>query len=401
MTEEQRAHAILSASGSKIWLTCTPAGRFQEEFEDVETDYSREGTWAHSVAAHRLSNFLGRALDPATEQEIPGYAEFFNAANDEAINAYVRRCMIAIGAARRDTPDAVILLEQRLDYSDWVEQGFGTGDMVIISDKRCLVRDLKFGKGVRVDAEDNTQLHLYALGAIAAYRGIYDFEEVIVEIDQPRLNHVDGGEIVLKVDELVKWADEYVVPRAKLAWAGEGDFVPGEHCRFCRARNACTARAEHLKDAVDACFDEETTKVPTAKRLTDEQLIALYPKLDQLVKWANGLKEHMLDQAVKSGRAWPGYKLVSGRSNRVITNPEGLAEVLMMEGVDEAVIYEPPKPRELLGLGELEKIVGKKTFAELAVGFIEKPPGKPTLAPESDKRETWTPATTAEEAFGE
>jgi hypothetical protein len=393
---EQRAHAILSASGSKIWLTCTPSARFQEEFQDVETDYSREGTWAHSVAAHRLGVFLGPPVDPAPETEIPGHAEFFNAANDEAINAYVRRCIIAISAARRDTPDAVVLLEQRLDYSDWVPEGFGTGDLVIVSDKRCLVRDLKFGKGVRVDAEDNTQLNLYALGAIAAYRGIYDFEEVVVEIDQPRLNHVDGGDIVLKVADLVNWANEYVVPRAKLAWAGKGEFAPGDHCRFCRARAVCKARANDLADAVDVCFSSG----PTAERLTDADLVALYPKLDALVKWANDLKAHMLDQAVKAGRQWPGYKLVAGRSNRVISKPAALAEVLMLEGFDEAMIYEPPRPRELLGLGELEKVVGKKSFAELATGFISKPPGKPTLAPESDKRDPWVP-TSADEMFEE
>jgi hypothetical protein len=394
---EQRAHAILSASGSPIWLTCTPAGRFQEEFEDTETDYSREGTWAHSVAAHRLNEFLGRETEFGKEKFIPGFEEFANVDSSEAISAYVRRCIIAIGKAREETPDAVVLMEQRLDFSDWVPEGFGTGDLVIISNRRCLVRDLKFGKGVRVDAEDNTQLYMYALGAIAAYRGIYDFDEVVVEIDQPRLNHVDGGDIVLKVSDLLGWAQQYVAPRAQLAWEGKGEFVAGDHCRWCRARNACAARAAHLKDAVDACFEDAEAQVeekaagkdvtPAYERLTDEQLIALYPKLDQLVKWANGLKEHVLDQAVKNGKKWPGYKLVTGRSNRVITNPEGLAEVLLMEGTDEALIYEPPRPRELVGLGELEKIVGKKNFAELSKGFVEKPAGKPTLVPESDKRD--------------
>lgn len=298
----------------------------------------------------------------------------------------MRRCIITIAAARETTPDAIVLLEQRLDFSDWVPEGFGTGDLVVIGNGRCTVRDLKFGRGVRVDAEDNTQLMLYALGAIAAYRGIYDFNEVVVEIDQPRLNHVDGGDNILQVADLLRWAEEYVKPRAARAWAGEGDFAPGEHCRFCRARNACKARTAHLQDAVDVCYDEPDPSKPTFARLTDAELISLYPKLDQVMKWASGLKEFILNQAV-GGKAWPGYKLVAGRSNRTVTDPEGLANVLMVEGIAEALIYEPPQPRALLGLSELERIVGKKTFAELAAGFIEKPPGKPTLVPADDKRE--------------
>lgn len=403
-----RAHAILSASGSPIWLVCTPAGRFQEEFQDQESDYSREGTWAHSVAAHRLGVFLGEKTEFADEKQIPGWKEFWNQASDEAINAYVRRCIISISMARKETPDAIVLLEQRLDFSDWVPQGFGTGDLVIISNRLCRVRDLKFGKGVRVDAENNEQLYMYALGAIAAYRGIYDFDDVIVEIDQPRLNHVDGGDIVLKVSDILDWAHNYVAPRAALAWEGKGEFVAGDHCRFCRARNACAARAESLQVAVDACFDAEAAetaeaaagkpeKTPAYARLTDEQLITLFPKLDQLIKWATGLKEHVQETAVK-GKVWAGYKLVAGRSNRVITNPAGLAEVLMMEGVEEALIFEPPKPREIVGLGELEKLVGKTKFVELSKGFVEKPDGKPTLVPESDKREA-IKKITADEAF--
>lgn len=404
--EEQRAHAILSASGSKIWLTCTPSARFQEEFEDVETDYSREGTWAHNLAAHRLAEFLGRPTEFGKEKFIPGFEEFANVDTSEAVNAYVRRCIIAISAARRETPDAIVLLEQRLDFSDWVPEGFGTGDLVIVANKRCTVRDLKFGKGVRVDAEDNTQLYLYALGAIATYRGIYDFDEVVVEIDQPRLNHVDGGDIILKVSDLLEWAQQYVAPRAALAWKGEGEFVAGDHCRFCRARNVCKARAESLQVATDAAFEhfeavEEEGKADAKKpfeRLSEERIAELLPRLGQLQKWAKDLEDYVLDQALRAGKKWPGFKLVTGRSNRVITNPTGLAEVLMMEGVDEVLLYEPPAPRALVGLGELEKLVGKKNFAELSKGYVEKPEGKPTLVPESDKRDALV-ITSAEEMF--
>jgi hypothetical protein len=391
---EERKHAILSASGSKIWLECTPSARFGEEFPDEETEYSREGVWAHSVANFRLEDFLGRKhAEYQKERDIPG-DEFRSAANNEAINAYVRRCIIAIGAARRDTPEAIVLLEQRLDFSDWVPEGFGTGDLVIVADRVLRVRDLKFGKGVRVDAEDNTQLWLYALGAIAAYRGVYDFGKVIVEIDQPRLNHVDGGDIEIDVAEIVEWASSYLQPRAELAWGGKGEFKPGDWCRWCRARAVCKARAAHLNDLVDAAFEADDAGALEApqKRLTDEEIVAFLPRLKMLAKWAKDMEEYTLAQAVKAGKKWDGYKLVEGRSNRVITDPSGLAEVLMMEGVEEAMIYEPPAERSLLGLGELEKLVGKSSFAELAKGYIKKPPGKPTLVPAADKRDEWTPS---------
>lgn len=389
MTEhvtEQRAHAILSASGSHIWLHCTPAARFQEQFPDQETDYSREGTWAHSVAAHRLSAFLDRKTEHPTEADIPGHAEFHNAANDEAINGYVRRCIIAISRARQQPGGATILLEQRLDYSDWVPEGFGTGDLVVVTDGTLIVRDLKFGKGVQVQAEDNSQLKLYALGAIAAFHGIYDFDKVVVEIDQPRRNHLDGTD-PMSVDELLAWANDCVRPRAALAWDGKGEFTPGSHCTFCRGRAVCRAR----KDAVADLADQDFAEAAKPEALAPEEIAALLPRLDQVIAWANNLKTYAYEQALK-GTKWPGHKLVAGRSNRKIVNPKGLAEVLLLEGYEEALIYEPPVERSLLGLGALEKLVGKKDFAALSQGFVDKPPGKPTLVPASDERPEYVPS---------
>lgn len=386
MAEEQRAHAILSASGSSIWLHCPPAARLQEQFPDKETEYSREGTWAHSVGAHRLSIFLGRPTEYPTEEDIPGHAEFHNEANNEAINGYVRRCIIAISRAQQSPGGATILLEQRLDYSDWVPDGFGTGDLVVVTDGTLRVRDLKFGKGVQVEAEDNSQLKLYALGAIAAFDGIYDFDKVVVEIDQPRRNHLDGTE-PMSVAELRAWAEEYVRPRAALAWDGKGEFAPGDHCTFCRAKATCRARQEAVADLVDKAFEDPRPP----ELLSPEELAAMLPRLDQVVKWANSVQKYAYEQALK-GTKWPGLKLVSGRSNRKIVDPKGLAETLMLEGYEEALIYEPPVERALLGLGALEKLVGKKEFTVLSQGFVDKPPGKPTLVPVSDERPEYTPS---------
>ena len=383
--QEQRKHAVLSASGSHIWLHCTPAARFQEQFPDQETEYSREGTWAHSVAAHRLAGILGLRQEFDNEKAIPGHDQFANAENDEFINGYVRRCMAKINQARKNSGGALVLLEQRLDYSDWVPEGFGTGDLVIVADDMLVVRDLKFGKGVQVEAEDNPQLKLYALGAIAAYRGIYASTRVVVEIDQPRRQHIDGTE-PMEVQDLLSWAEKRVRGLAALAWEGKGEFTPGDHCRFCRGRQECAARAEAMADLVDREFAEDKPD-----RMTPEQIGALLPRLDALVAWANDLKKYAFEKAM-NGVKWPGLKLVQGRSNRKIVDPNGLAEVLQLEGFERALIYEPPTPPALLGIGALEKIVGKKAFAELSAGFVDKPPGKPALVPASDERPEYTPS---------
>lgn len=389
------AHAFLSASGSKIWLTCTPAARAQEAYPDLESVFSREGTFGHGLAGARLNIELNRdkgALN--TWYNEPGVAaewsEFYNTEFAEHVEGYVQRCLDDIKAVLAVCPDAVILMEQRLDFSRWVPNGFGTGDLVIVADRRLRIRDLKLGKGVRVDAEDNSQLMLYAAGALDTYGMLYDFDEIEVTIDQPRIDHLDT--VVISRDQLEVWLDEYVRPRAQMAWDGTGEFVAGDHCGFCRARHGCAARAAHSQ-AVVALYNPDDDFKLMAPAMTEEQVAAVLPRIDEFLRWAKDLKAWALREAVIGKKEWPGLKLVAGRSVRKIVDQDALAAKLTAGGIPEAVIYE----RSLLGLTALEKAVGKKKFGELSKAakgeaeLVVKPPGKPKLVPESDKRLPWVP----------
>jgi len=269
----------------------------------------------------------------------------------------------------RITEGATVLLEQRLDFSPWVPEGFGTGDAVIITDNRLEIVDLKYGKGVPVSAECNPQLRLYALGAINEFGMLYDFKTVRTTIVQPRLDNISSEE--LAVEELLQWG-ETVKPIAWQAFTGKGDFHAGDHCRFCRARYTCRARAEANLELAKYDFQE-----PEA--LTVEEIGEILYKAEELQQWVKDIKEYALIQAYQHGVKFPGWKVVEGRSVRKITDEEAVAERLRREG------YEPYK-QVLYTLTEFEKMIGKKRFNEIAGDLIEKPAGKPTLVPESDKR---------------
>lgn len=371
------AHAKLSASGSKKWLTCTPSAHLEAQMPDEDSKYSAEGTFAHSVFEHRLLAYLGRAQHVASEELIDGHELYWSQSLSEAVQDAVEVTIGHIDQARKDCKDPVILLEQRLDFSPWVPEGFGTGDVVIITDTYTKVLDYKNGSGVYVDAQDNSQFRLYHLGAHNTYGHLYDTKTAIGTVLQPRLNNYGSEEIAL--GELLQWAQDVVVPKAKLAWAGEGEFVPGEHCSsgFCRARFTCAARANHNLAIAQADF-----ALTEPQLLTDEQIVAVLAKADQATKWLNDVQSHALAEA-KRGRVFEGYKLVEGRSNRKYIDPDAVATALLAEGIPEAIIYE----RSLLGISAMEKALGKKRFAELLDGFIVKPSGAPALVPVSDKRE--------------
>jgi hypothetical protein len=410
MAGDKPAHAKLSCSGSKIWLTCTPSIKAQEPFPNEDTEASLEGTLAHHLAALQLAAFL--AGDSVNSNRIMHEAQklklerFLNSDFLAHVDAYLRRSIISIGHARQVTPDALVLVEQELDLRQWIPEGFGTGDLVIISDRLAIVRDLKFGKGVRVEVDDNSQLKLYGLGAIAMHHAMYGFDRVRIEIDQPRMDNVAGVEYT--VDELLEWGEKVVKPTALIAAAGGGELVAGEHCTFCRARNLCKKRAEHTwelasSDFLDHVVDPVTEKLPEPEEypnlLTQKQIEQLHPKLDLIIKFASDLKEYIASSAISGRRTWAGYKLVEGRANRVITDPEGLvAELELMGGVDRPLLYEAPK---IVGLGEMEKLVGKKVFEQLSAPFVTKPRGKPTLVPISDKRPEWVRSDSADDEFSE
>lgn len=388
MTEhakEDRAHAILSANGATIWLNCPAAARAQENFPDTKSDFSREGTMAHAYSEANLRWFAERVdrsvydhlvAKVTAEAKAATFADgtpFWNQAFHDHCMEYVNRCIRAIAVAREETPDALVLLEQRLDYSDYAPEGFGTGDLVIITEKRLTVRDLKFGKGVAVDAEDNKQLKMYGLGAVAMFHMLYGFEEVVVEIDQPRKGGVSTSE-PMSVTDLIAWGETVVKPAAKIAWEGLGPAIAGSHCAWCKARFTCRARAE----AGLAVRGQDP------QHLTDSEIIALFPKLPGIAKWATELAAWIQDQAVKGTREWPGYMLAHGRSNRVVKDQAGLVKALAEAGFDEFLLFETSEP-QLIGLGELESLVGKKKFEQLSKPFIEKPEGAPKLVPVGTK----------------
>ena len=385
------AHAKLSASGSEKWMTCTPSARMEEPFPDEGSEFAREGTFAHAVFEQELLHYLGREVEPLPNElmhfDSPALVDYVQ----EAVNFAITR----IEAARERCKDPVIYVERRLDFSRWVPEGFGTGDLVIITDDLVEVLDLKYGKGIFVDAKSNSQMRLYGLGAYNELADLYAIQRVRMTVLQPRLGNYSSEE--LSIEALLKWADEAVVPAAKLAWAGEGEFVAGDHCisSFCKARYTCPARAaQALAVARQEFGSVEDAQPPIPESLTVERIAQLLPKADLVIDWFTDLKAYALKQAEK-GTTVPGYKLVEGRSNRKYSDQDAVAKALRDAEVPDEIAYE----RSLLGITAMEKAIGKKKFAEVLGGLITKPEGKPTLVPEGDKRPALTSRASALDDF--
>ena len=378
-----RAHAKLSASGSEKWMTCTPSARLEEGFPDEGSEFAREGTFAHEVFELQLKRYLHRVstrefdAGMAILKENEFWSEELRDHVQDAVNVAIER----IELARERSKDAIILVEQRLDFSPWVPEGFGTGDLVIVADELMEVCDLKFGKGIPVSAIENSQMRLYGLGAVNALAHLYDVQRVRGTILQPRLENYSSEELTL--EQLLRWGEDQVKPRAKLAWLGEGEFVPGDHCTscFCKARYTCAARAKQGMAVAKASF-----ALVEPELLTTEQVCQVLDKADQAIKWLQDVQAFALSQAERGAKI-PGYKLVEGRSNRRYTNADAVAIKLQQAGIPADILFE----RSLLGITAMEKAIGKKKFEELLGGLVEKPQGKPTLVPESDKRAPFKP----------
>ena len=368
-------HALLSASGSDRWLSCPPSARLEESIEERASEYAKEGTFAHALAELKLAHYLVNLTNLKYNTELKKLKQdsFYSRGLEDDVQIYVDFAVEKINEAKARTKDAVVLLEAKLDYSSWVPEGFGTGDLVLITDGILEIVDLKFGRGVKVSAIDNSQMRLYALGAINQFGYLYDIETVRMTIHQPRLDSVSTDE--MPVDELTNWGEATIKPIAALAFKGEGAFQPGEHCRFCKVKATCRARAdENLKLA------EHDFKKPPL--LTDDEIVEILAAADELQSWISDVQAYALDQAVNHGREWPGFKLIEGRSYRRYADEAEVAEVLVAAGFDEEEIY----TKSLLGITAMEKLVGKKQFNEILGTLIIKPPGKPRLAPESDNR---------------
>jgi hypothetical protein len=388
----ERAHAKLSASGSKRWLGCPGSVTLEQMFpEDEESEFAAEGTFAHELSELHLS-FLFESITKKEHtkrlKEIKANP-FYSQEMEDHVQSYIDIVVERINAARAKTKDATILFEERLDFSPWVPDGFGTGDVVIIADGTLEVIDLKYGKGVPVSAEDNSQLRLYGLGAVNGFGFLYDVQTVRMTIVQPRLDSVSTEEMT--AEALLQWADDVVKPGAELAISGQGDTVAGEHCKFCKARFTCRARAEANLELMAYDF-------VAPPFLSLEDLGEIRGKIDNLISWAGDVKDHMLDQAEKHGVKYPGWKLVEGRSNRTYADKDKVEDKLLSAGFQADVIYEP---QEILGITKMEKVIGKKHFTELLSDLIVKPTGKPTLVEESDKRPELSSMASIASEFGD
>ena len=370
------SHAFLSASASHRWLACPPSARLCAEVSDEESPYAKQGTDAHELCQYLLEKELGRDVTDPTQD-----LEFYDAEMQESAEGYCSFVMEQIAKAKEHCPDPLVCVEQKLDYSKWVQDGFGTGDCVIVADDTLHIIDMKYGVGVLVsasgeDGSGNSQLKCYALGALDTFGELYDIRRIKLSIYQPRRENTDTFE--MSVEELLKWADEVLSPRAKLAYGGNGEFSAGEHCRFCRIKATCRKRAAYSLELAKYEFAE-------APSLTSEEIAAILPQIDTLVSWADDIKAYALERAL-SGTAYPGFKLVEGRSVRKYTDEAAVIDAVATEGFD-------PFEKKLLGITAMQKLLGKAKFDELLSGLIEKPKGKPTLVPESDKRPAVSTAT--------
>lgn len=357
-------HALLSPSSSHRWLNCPPSLRLSQDYSDKASTYAEEGTEAHLLGEYKLKTLLGeRGVDPTAN------LKYYNEEMEECAENYASYILELYEAAKDKHSDPLILIEQKLDYSKYADGGFGTGDCIIVSDDTLHVVDYKHGVGVLVDANDNSQMKLYGLGALELFDGIYDIETVSMTIYQPRRNNIST--FTLSKDELYKWADEILRPTASLALEGKGEFKSGDWCAFCKVKHECRARAEFNLELAKYEF-----QLPPL--LEDEDIEDILSRVDELVSWASNIKDYALTTALQ-GKEWRGFKLVEGRSNRRYVSDEQVIDVVKANGYD-------PYIHKIKRITAMEKTLGKARFFELLEGLVEKPKGKPTLAPESDKR---------------
>ena len=357
-------HALLSASSSHRWLNCPPSARLCENYEDKGSDFAAEGTDAHALCEYKLRKLLGMECEDPTEN-----LTWYNSEMDECATGYASFVMEVLEEAKTKCPDPTILIEQKLDYSKYVDEGFGTGDCIIIADGTLHIIDYKHGRGVLVEAERNPQMMLYALGALEMFGFLYGITDVSMHIYQPRRSNVST--FTISKDELLDWADKTLKPTAKLAFEGKGEYACGEWCTFCKAKNDCRKRAEANLEMAKYDF-----KMPPL--LTDDEVSDILKKADELLSWINDIKDYAYEKAL-SGQHWDGFKLVEGRSVRKYTDEKAVATAVLVAGYD-------PYEKKLLGITEMQKMLGKDKFNEVLGNLVHKPPGKPTLVPESDKR---------------
>lgn len=364
-------HAVLSASGASRWMACPPSARLEQDFPESESQYAAEGVLAHSLCELLLrkefevmkpSEFKKQLAEIESDpQYSPAMYEHCKSYRDHVVESF------------HEHDDATIAIEQRVDFSSYVPDGFGTCDNIIISDGQMRITDFKYGAGVPVSAENNSQLKLYALGALLLFEPIYEIQTIVMAIFQPRLDSISTSELLAR--DLLAWA-ESIKPIAQQAHDGEGEFKAGSHCRFCRAKAVCRARAEENLEAAKYEFAKPDI-------LSDDEIADILRRAEDLQAWVKDVSDYALEQARDHEKHYPGWKLVEGRSVRVYRDQDAVMDALTAAGYNRALITKT----QMLGITEMEKVLGgAKQFNLLLGDLIDKPAGKPTLVPESDKR---------------
>ncbi len=380
------SHALLSASSAHKWLVCTPAARLEEQFPEITSQYAEEGRLAHSIAELKLrkqfveqmsTKSFNAALkklqvNPLYNPEMLTYTENYIDYISQQIHAYSSRPYVAA--------------EQKLDFANIVPEGFGTGDCIIIGGNVLHIIDFKYGKGVPVAAERNPQMMLYAIGAINAYHLLYEIRHVKITIMQPRLENISEWE--LTSEELRQWG-ETIKEIAQKAFEGKGGYVPGEHCRFCKAKATCRGRVQEFLS-----LESFNQAIPPI--IGNEEVGEILKRGKLLAAWLTNLEEYALNECL-NGNEVPGWKAVEGRSTRQFLDADKAFAVVKNAGFDEALLYE----RKPITLTSVEKLLGKPTFKELLSEHINTPPGKPTLVQNADKRQPITRTSVENDFKGE
>lgn len=374
-----RAHALLSASGAGRWLNCTPSAKLEDEYGEKKSSvYAAEGTLAHELSELYLRK---DTLNTISEQDFDIHLEeimassLFSEEMLEVVPIYTDYCSGQLAEAKTVNPLAVMEIEQKLDLTEYVPESFGTADCTIINDNIMEIIDLKYGKGIPVYAEWNKQLMLYALGALRKYDVMYDITEVRMTIVQPRIDNISSWQI--SVEELRKWAEEELKPKAQLAFNGEGELNAGDWCRFCAVRNQCRKLYEQQLEIAQHEF-----KAP--ELLTDDEIASIVKRTPKLIEWANSIAEYAQAKALNENKQWPGLKLVEGISRRKWLDEDKAANAIFArcpELSEDEIFNSKLKP-----ITAIEKLIGKARFAEALADVVIKPQGKPTLVPLDDKR---------------
>lgn len=365
-------HALLSASGASRWLACTPSAILESSFPNVSSIFADEGTLAHRLGELMIRHKLSRITKEEYDTELAKISsnELFSESMADYCDDYAVFVIEKLNGAGKD---AVLLLEQKLDLSAFVPKGFGTSDSNIIGNGTLEIVDLKYGKGVAVDATENRQMMLYGLGALMEFDTSYTITKVVMTIYQPRISNFSTFEMPVK--KLLAWGNKELRPKAKIAFEGKGEYVAGSHCKFCRARGICKANAVYNLEITKHDFKDPAL-------MSDDDVSDVLTKADVFSSWLTAVGDYALNESVNRNKKWPNFKLVAGRSNRKYTDESTVITRLFDAGYDE----DSTCTKKLLGITALEKKIGVESFKEIVSEFIIKPDGKPTLVPISDKR---------------